>query len=64
MTNDFRFAVGMRSVRSQAALQETARRYEDFGFDTLNLPDHIGTPAPFPVLAAAAQVTSRLRLGT
>jgi probable F420-dependent oxidoreductase len=51
-------------VRSRADLQETARRFEDFGFDVLNIPDHIGAPAPFPTLAAAAQVTSRIRLGT
>jgi probable F420-dependent oxidoreductase len=64
MTTSFRFGVGTRSVRSRAVLQETARRYEDFGFDVLNVPDHLGAPAPFPVLAAVAQVTSRLRVGT
>jgi alkanesulfonate monooxygenase SsuD/methylene tetrahydromethanopterin reductase-like flavin-dependent oxidoreductase (luciferase family) len=45
-------------------VHETARRYEDFGFDVLNILDHIGAPAPFPVLAAVAQVTSRARVGT
>ncbi|OBF29667.1 TIGR03621 family F420-dependent LLM class oxidoreductase [Mycobacterium sp. ACS4331] len=64
MATDFRFAVGIRSARSRAQLQETAWRYEDLGFDVLNIPDHLGAPAPFPVLAAVAQSTSTIRLGT
>jgi probable F420-dependent oxidoreductase len=64
MTNKVRFAVGIRSVRSRAALQETARKYEALGFDALNVPDHIGAPAPFPVLTAAAQATTTLQVGT
>ncbi len=64
MTNNLRFGVGIRAFTTRAELQETARRYEDFGFDVLNIPDHLGAPAPFPVLAAVAQVTSTARLGT
>ncbi len=64
MTDDFRFAVGINTVRSRAALQETAWRCEDSGFDVLNIPDHLGAPAPFPVLAAVAQSTSKIRVGT
>jgi probable F420-dependent oxidoreductase len=64
MTNNLRFGVGIRSVKSRTELLETARRYEDLGFDVLHVPDHLGAPAPFPVLAAAAQVTTTLRLGT
>ena len=30
----------------------------------VNIPDHIGAPAPFPILTAVAQVTSRMRVGT
>lgn len=30
----------------------------------LLVPDHLGYPAPFPALAAAAAATSRVRLGT
>lgn len=37
---------------------------EDSGFDVLHLPDHLGAPAPFPVLAAIAQATTTVRLGT
>ncbi|CAN5779903.1 LLM class F420-dependent oxidoreductase [soil metagenome] len=64
MAANFHFGVGIRAVKSRADLQETAQRFEDFGFDVLNIPDHIGAPAPFPILAAAAQVTSKIRLGT
>ena len=64
MARNFRFGVGIRSVRSRADLQETARRYEGFGFDVINIPDHLGAPAPFPVLAAVAQATTTLRVGT
>jgi probable F420-dependent oxidoreductase len=60
----FRFSVGIRSVKSRAALQDTARRLEGFGFDVLHLPDHLGAPAPFPVLTAMAAATSTVRLGT
>jgi probable F420-dependent oxidoreductase len=64
MSNNLRFGVGIRSVKSRTGLAETARRYEDLGFDVLHVPDHLGAPAPFPVLAAAAQVTTTIRLGT
>ncbi|MFI5844258.1 LLM class flavin-dependent oxidoreductase [Catenuloplanes sp. NPDC051500] len=41
-----------------------ARRAEEAGFDTLLTADHPGVCAdPYPVLAAAAAVTSRIRLG-
>ncbi|MFA5708037.1 TIGR03621 family F420-dependent LLM class oxidoreductase [Mycolicibacterium sp.] len=64
MADDFRFAVGINSVQSRAALRETAWRCEDSGFDVLNIPDHLGAPAPFPVLTAVAQATSKIRVGT
>jgi probable F420-dependent oxidoreductase len=48
-----------------AAWTELARKVEDLGFEALVVPDHPGTTAsPFVSLAAAATVTSRLRLGT
>jgi probable F420-dependent oxidoreductase len=43
---------------------EVARRAEDVGYSTLLFPDHTGMVAPLPAMAAAATVTSRLRLGT
>ena len=36
----------------------------DLGYDVLLVPDHLGTVAPFPALVAAAQATSRPRVGT
>src|SRR5258708_18522905 len=60
----FRFSIGIHSAKSSAALRDKAKRLEDFGFDGLHLPDHLGAPAPFPVLAAIAAATSTVRLGT
>ena len=60
----FRFSIGIHSAKSSAALRDKARRLEDAGFDALHLPDHIGAPAPFPVLAAIGAATSTVRLGT
>lgn len=61
---DFRFSVGFYRLNSRSKFTETVRRYEDFGFDVVQVADHLGAPAPFPSLAAAAQVTSTIRLGT
>jgi probable F420-dependent oxidoreductase len=60
----FRFSIGIHSAKSSAALRDKARRLEDAGFDVLHLPDHIGAPAPFPVLTAIAAVTTTVRVGT
>ena len=60
----FRFSIGIHSAKSSAALRDKARRLEDAGFDALYLPDHIGAPAPFPVLTAIAAATSAVRVGT
>src|SRR6185312_6601745 len=58
MTKDFRFGVGLRVAKSLSSVQDEARRAEDLGFDVLHLPDHIGAPAPFPTLMAAAAATT------
>jgi len=42
----------------------SVRQLEEDGWDTLLMPDTLWTPSPFPALAAAAAVTSRLRLRT
>jgi probable F420-dependent oxidoreductase len=60
----FRFGVGLHTVRSAAVLAETARRLEGSGYDVLHVPDHLGAPAPFPALVAAAAATTTIRLGT
>lgn len=59
----FRFGVGVRSVRSAARFAERVRRFADQGFDVVHVPDHLGAPAPFPVLVAAAQAAD-IRVGT
>ncbi len=43
---------------------ETVRRVEQRGWTSLLMPDTLWTPSPFSTLAAAAAVTSRLRLRT
>jgi probable F420-dependent oxidoreductase len=57
---EFRFGVNI----GYEGLLECARRVEELGFDVLLASDHLGAPAPFPLLAAAAAVTERVRLGT
>ena len=61
---DFRFSVNVFGIPSREALQERCRRVESAGFDTIFVPDHLGAPAPFPVLQAAADATEHLRVGT
>jgi probable F420-dependent oxidoreductase len=46
------------------AVTETARRAEDAGYATLLFPDHTGMVAPLPAMAAAAAVTSRIRIAS
>lgn len=38
--------------------------YESMGFDIASVPDHLGAPAPFPSLMAAALATHTMRIGT
>ncbi|PSL03626.1 putative F420-dependent oxidoreductase [Haloactinopolyspora alba] len=60
----FRFGVNLRSVHSGQAWAATCREAEQLGYDVVLVPDHLGGPAPFPALAAAAGATTRARLGT
>ncbi|BBY57670.1 LLM class F420-dependent oxidoreductase [Mycolicibacterium sarraceniae] len=67
MGRDFRFGIGVRSVKSAQKLRDTVRRFEDFGFDVLHVPDHLGRfgiPAPFPTMVAAAEYSKTMRVGT
>src|SRR5579859_440796 len=60
----FRFGVNCTTTSSEAWL-DAARRAEALGFDTFIAQDHLGGQlAPLPALAAAAMVTTRLRLAT
>ncbi|MDR3660540.1 MAG: TIGR03621 family F420-dependent LLM class oxidoreductase [Mycobacterium sp.] len=64
MAKDFRFGLSLRNTKSRSAVQDAARRGEELGYDVLLVPDHLGAPAPFPVLATAAAATSTMHLGT
>lgn len=64
MPRDFRFGLGLRDTSSAAKVRDAARLAEDLGYDVLLVPDHLGAPAPFPVLATAAASSETLRLGT
>ncbi|MCC2277996.1 LLM class F420-dependent oxidoreductase [Streptomyces sp. ET3-23] len=64
MTRPFRFGVNMLDIGTGAAWREKCRKAEALGYDVVLVPDHLGMPAPFPALVAAAEVTQRPRLGT
>lgn len=64
MVKELRFGVGVTRATSRAKLEAGARRAEELGFDVLHVPDHLGGPAPFPVMTAIAMATSTLRVGT
>jgi probable F420-dependent oxidoreductase len=61
----FRFGVSVMSAASGDEFCEIARRAEGLGYSTLFVPDHfVDHPfAPIPALAAAAAVTTTLRVG-
>lgn len=59
-----RFGVNVRAVSGGREFRELVQRSDELGYDVLAVPDHLGTPAPFAALAAAAQVSPRLRLRT
>jgi probable F420-dependent oxidoreductase len=60
----FRFGVQGRSATSKRVWTEKALKVEALGFSTLMVPDHfVRCLALAPALAAAAMVTTELRLG-
>lgn len=60
----FRFGVQVHSAPSGQAWTDIARQAENLGYSTLFMPDHFGDQfAPVPALAAAAAVTTDLRVG-
>src|SRR4051812_28836518 len=61
---DFRFSTNVFGVPSREAFIDRCQLVERLGYDTVFVPDHLGAPAPFPVLIAAAEATRRLRVGT
>lgn len=61
----FRFGIQVYTATTAAEWVAKARQAEDLGFDTLTMPDHIGSHFAFvPAVMAAAAVTRRLRIGS
>jgi len=61
----FRFGVLAAKARSSTEWTDTAKRAEDLGYSALVMPDHFGDQlSPVPALAAAAAVTTSLRVGS
>jgi probable F420-dependent oxidoreductase len=60
----FRFGVTSGMFSDLATWTESARRAEALGYSTILAPDTLSTPSPIPMLAAAAAVTTTLRVGT
>ncbi|MCR3720520.1 MULTISPECIES: TIGR03621 family F420-dependent LLM class oxidoreductase [Prauserella salsuginis group] len=61
---EFRFGVNMLASDERTRWLDKCRKAEDLGFDVVATPDHLGMPAPFPSLVAAAGATERVRLTT
>ncbi|BBC38235.1 5,10-methylene tetrahydromethanopterin reductase [Streptomyces graminofaciens] len=64
MPRPFRFGVNLLSSVNAEEWRAKCRRAEELGYDVILVPDHLGMPAPFPALVAAAEATERPRLGT
>ncbi|MBO1416680.1 LLM class F420-dependent oxidoreductase, partial [Streptomyces sp. FH025] len=64
MARPFRFGVNLLAPAERSQWQEKCRTAEALGYDVIKVPDHLGMPAPFPALVAAAEATERPRLGT
>ncbi|MGJ5829818.1 LLM class F420-dependent oxidoreductase [Streptomyces ossamyceticus] len=64
MPRPFRFGVNLLNPTSAEEWRAKCRRAERLGFDVILVPDHLGMPAPFPALVAAAEATERPRVGT
>ncbi|MER7348821.1 TIGR03621 family F420-dependent LLM class oxidoreductase [Streptomyces aurantiacus] len=64
MTRPFRFGVNMMTPSAGDEWRAKCRRAEELGYDVILVPDHLGMPAPFPAVVAAAEATERPRVGT
>ena len=63
-SRSFRFSTNVFGLTSRAEFVGFAQRVEALGYDTLFAADHLGSYAPFQMVVAAAQATSRIKLGT
>ncbi|WP_267243287.1 TIGR03621 family F420-dependent LLM class oxidoreductase [Streptomyces sp. PR69] len=64
MERPFRFGVNMLTPSDGGEWGKRCRRAEELGYDVILVPDHLGMPAPFAALVAAADATTRPRVGT
>ncbi|PWI20016.1 LLM class F420-dependent oxidoreductase [Streptomyces sp. Act143] len=64
MPRPFRFGASLIDPAPAGEWRAKSRRAEEIGYDVILVPDHLGMPAPFPALVAAAAATERPRLGT
>ncbi|GHB27477.1 LLM class F420-dependent oxidoreductase [Streptomyces viridiviolaceus] len=64
MSRPFRFGVNLMAAAPAGEWSAKCRRAEELGYDVILVPDHLGMPAPFPALVAAARATERPRVGT
>lgn len=64
MPRPFRFGVDLLTPSSADEWRAKCRRAEELGYDVISVPDHLGMIAPLPALVAAAEATTRPRLGT
>src|SRR5207302_4648347 len=61
----FRLGIQLGLADSGAEWREAAARAEAAGYDIFLVPDHFGRQlSPLPALAAAAEATTTLRVGT
>ena len=61
---EFRFSFNIFGITSRQAFVDECREAEEHGYGAVFAADHLGLPAPFPLLVAAADGTQRLRVGT
>jgi probable F420-dependent oxidoreductase len=61
---DFRFSFNIFGITSRQEFVDECREAEEYGYDAVFAADHLGIPAPFPLLVAAADATQRMRVGT
>ncbi|HSR85931.1 MAG TPA: LLM class F420-dependent oxidoreductase [Streptosporangiaceae bacterium] len=61
---DFRFSFNVFGISSRDELVAECREAEEAGYSTVFAADHLGIPAPFPLLVAVADATERMRVGT
>jgi len=61
---DFRFSFNIFGITDRQAFIDECREAEGYGYGTVFAADHLGIPAPFPLLVEATDATQRLRVGT